>query len=140
MATQPKSLEARLRQVRGRKLTAAKRSLALVQDAIIAHDKTLKAGTVPDDGFLASAQKYEQARSELVLLDALAGGGDDGGAVSYGEGITDELRGDLALLVETILSDPQVGGISPGTALARLAGVAWPSGNGPAPATVTQGG
>jgi hypothetical protein len=128
MSPQPKSLEARLRQVRGRRLTAAKRSLALVRDAVAEHDKALSAGTVPGDGFLVSAGKYEQARGELVLLDTLAAGGGENaeGEARYGDGVSEEMRADIALLVRTILADPQVNGISPGTALARLAAVAAP--------------
>ena len=138
MSPQAKSPEAKIRQVRGRRLTAARRSLALVRDAVAEHDKALSAGTVPEDGFLVSAGKYEQARGELILLDTLAAAGKDGesgsdGAALYGDGVSEEMRGDLALLVEAILADPQVNGISPGTALERLAAVAWPSRSEPAP-------
>ena len=44
---------------RTRQLTAARRSLKLIQDALPDHVAALADGVVPEDGFLASALKYE---------------------------------------------------------------------------------
>ena len=71
MTTTPKAL-------RSRALTSAKRSLGLISELIDGHLKTLENGGVPDAGFSASVQKYEESRVKLLILDALAS--DDGSA------------------------------------------------------------
>lgn len=123
-------LAKKTRQVRGRKLTALKRTLGALRDAVAEADGVLGGGSVPADGILAKALKYDQARTEILLLDSLTAPGEDpeDSELSEDDLITPELRMDLALMVLTILSSPEVGGITPGTSLDRLATVAFPEG------------
>jgi len=93
---------------RTRNLTAAKRSLKLIQEAITEHQAALEAGDVPRDGFTASVIKYEHARIALGTIDALADGEP---ALDAGEPVLDAgeipagVREDLAPLIE-VLNQP----------------------------------
>lgn len=63
-----------LNSARTRALTAAKKSLGLIAEAVARHQADLEAGNVPDATFTASVLKYEGQRSVLEAFGKLAGG------------------------------------------------------------------
>lgn len=115
MSTTPKVL-------RTRNMTAAKRSLSLIEAAVAEHRKALDDGKVPENGFAVYVIKYETALAALRTLDALDGDVpvDDG----TGEVRLDDL-GPFVLLVHTLSGPGALQGDGP---LARLAAVAFPDG------------
>jgi hypothetical protein len=89
----------KIRSARTRNLTAAKRSLTLIEEAAAKHRAALDAGEVPGDGFIASVLKYEAALIQLRLLGTLADGEDEAAANGADEARPD----DVALLVQFLL-------------------------------------
>lgn len=122
MPASPKTL-------RNRNLTAAKRSLKLIQDAVSEHLVALNDGVVPGDGFLASALKYEAARTALVTLDMLGENGENA------EPDTVEVRADaleaLVLFAHGFVTEA---GRTPGSPIDELTRAVYPDGIVPEPA------
>lgn len=63
-----------IKSARTRSLTAAKKSLALIEEAVAKHKAGLEAGTIPDTAFTVFALKYEGQRTLLEALGKLADG------------------------------------------------------------------
>lgn len=94
MPATPKAMQSRT-------MTSAKRSLGLITELAAEHMKTLDNGGVPDAGFMASVQKYEESRVRLDTLARLAAG-DDSAAELDGPDEVCVGRDDLGLLVGTL--------------------------------------
>ena len=112
-----------IRAARARNLTAAKRSLKLIADVAAQHAGLLKAGTVPEASFLVHAQKYEQARASLELLDMISTA-----KLSEADGTVEVVATDLEDLIKVFqafqLVPPEAW--EGDTALARLFRLAYP--------------
>jgi hypothetical protein len=114
-----------LRAARTRHLTAARRSLKLVADALPDHVTALADGAVPEDGFLTHALKYEQARMALALLDSLT-------AEPAGEDVVLVSRSALDVALQAIIAFNLAPSVSPddGSPLGQLMAAAWPAQDG----------
>lgn len=119
MTTSPKTL-------RNRNLTAAKRSLKIIGEAVTEHQATLEDGGVPESSFTASVVKYEAALTTLHTLDTL---GEEGPA---GEA-TVEVRADaleaLVLFAHGFVTEA---GRQPGSPIDELTRAVYPDGIVPA--------
>ena len=120
MTTTPKAL-------RKRTITQAKKSAALIRDAVALHLKILEEGGVPESSLTAPVAKYETALTTLRTLDAIGGDTPDDGT---GEVRLDDL-GTFVQLVHQLL--PGTDALQADSPLGRLAAVAYPGGL-PAPA------
>jgi hypothetical protein len=118
MTTSPKTL-------RTRNMTAAKRSLTLIRDAVLTHLDILEEGNVPESSFGASVVKYETALSALRTLDAL--GENDAGEATV------EVRADaleaLVLFAHGFVTEE---GRAPGSPIDELTRAVYPDGIVPA--------
>lgn len=129
------------RTLRTRNMTAAKRSLTLIRDAVLLHLDILEDGTVPESSFTASVTKYEAALTALRTLDAL---GEDG---TDDPGIVEVQREGLAALID-LLRASEVGyaiqDAEDGSLLADVLTAIYPDGIVPEPQDdpepVTRGG
>jgi hypothetical protein len=121
--------EKALKSARARTMTAAKRELDILGNAIEEHRKDLAGGKIPESAFVLRALKYEQARSRLELLAALRDGTDDGAD----DAVTDPVEvsaGDLGMMVSYLVSEitKQGGVVQPGTPLDNLVKAVQPDG------------
>lgn len=114
MSTTPKTL-------RTRNMTAAKRSLSLIEEAVAEHRKALDAGEVPESGFAVYVIKYEHSRVCLGLLDALGTEIPDDGAVEV-------QPGDLDVLLRLVRVQFGPGALAGDSPLGHLAAAAYPDG------------
>lgn len=114
---------------RSKNLTAAKRSLGLIDEAAAKARAALDSGRIPGDGLLTYAFKYETALQALWLLDSL-------GAPEDGDARTVEVsRDDLESMVLYLVAEftERKIPVDPGTPLANLAeaaGLTAPAGAG----------
>lgn len=127
---------------RSRALTAARKSLGLIEEAVARHKADLEDGNVPDATFTASVLKYEGLRSVLEAFGKLAGGEPvvpesetsvpaQGRSADMAAEV--QLREDVAALVTFITTTFPAMEAHPGYPLFRLrefAGGAAPSANG----------
>jgi len=136
----PQTPEAKaLNAARSRTLTAAKKSLGLIAEAVAKHQADLEAGTVPDSAFTASVLKYEALRSVLDALGKLAGGEPvvpepevPAPARQEDAAATAQLREDVAVLIQVLAElAPELQPVK-GYPLYRLREFAIPGGAGPA--------
>jgi len=114
------------RAARGRRMTAAMRSLKLVKDVVDQHLGLLESTPpqVPEADFVTSAVKYAQALGELRTLDmVLAAAGAD--ASSNGKVELDQE--DVAALLETVSAFVPAGVLNALPPLARVAAAVAPA-------------
>ncbi len=120
MSASPKTL-------RTRNMTAAKRSLSLIEQAVAEHRKALDAGEVPESGFAVYVLKYETTLAALRTLGAL-----DGDAPAD-DAVDTQAREDLAVLVRLVGAQFGPEALQGDSPLGRVAAVAFPDGLPAAP-------
>ena len=112
--------------LRKRNMTAAKRSLTLIRDAVLTHLDILEDGGVPESSFTASLAKYETALITLRTLDAL--GEDCAGTGPADDDTVEVRRDDLEALVLFAREFTTEAGRPPGSPLGNLTQAVYPDG------------
>jgi hypothetical protein len=128
-----------LNTARSRALTAAKKALGLIEEAVAKHKADLEAGNAPDATLTASALKYEGLRAVLEAFGKLAGGEpvvpepaapvparqEDAVSAGYFPDPA-QVRQDITELVTFITGTFPNMVVSPGTPLQRLQALTFP--------------